>query len=61
MSIPSKPVLLTGASGNLGRMLARELGARGWTLRLTDLTPFPIPCRRRRVSPEWTWPTASRC
>ena len=43
MSIPSKPVLLTGASGNLGRMLARELGARGWTLRLTDLAPFPDP------------------
>ena len=43
MSIPSKPVLLTGASGNLGRMLARELGAKGWTLRLTDLTPFPDP------------------
>jgi uronate dehydrogenase len=37
----SKPVLLTGASGNLGRMLARELSAQGYTLRLTDLTPFP--------------------
>ncbi|PZW46529.1 uronate dehydrogenase [Humitalea rosea] len=38
---PAKPVLLTGASGNLGRALARELGAAGWTLRLTDITPFP--------------------
>ena len=36
-----KPVLLTGASGNLGRVLARELGAMGYTLRLTDLAPFP--------------------
>jgi len=38
-----KPVLLTGASGALGRMLARELGARGFTLRLTDIAPFPDP------------------
>lgn len=39
---PARPVLLTGASGNLGRMLARELGTgRGWALRLTDLAPFP--------------------
>ena len=56
MSIPSKPVLLTGASGNLGRMLARELGAKGWTLRLTDLTPFPDPlpekAKKARVIPE---------
>ncbi|MFC3127131.1 NAD-dependent epimerase/dehydratase family protein [Pseudoroseomonas globiformis] len=36
-----KPVLLTGASGNLGRMLARELAAQGYRLRLTDITPFP--------------------
>jgi uronate dehydrogenase len=42
---PAKPVLLTGASGNLGRMLAKALAAEGWTLRLTDITPFsdPIP------------------
>jgi uronate dehydrogenase len=38
-----KPVLLTGASGALGRMLARELGAAGYTLRLTDISPFPDP------------------
>jgi uronate dehydrogenase len=38
---PAKPVLLTGASGNLGRMLARVLAAQGWTLRLTDIAPFP--------------------
>lgn len=41
--IPAKPVLLTGASGNLGRVLARELAASGWTLRLTDIAPFPDP------------------
>ena len=39
----TKPVLITGASGNLGRMLARELSAAGYTLRLTDITPFPDP------------------
>ena len=36
-----KPVLLTGASGALGRMLARELAARGFRLVLTDIAPFP--------------------
>ena len=40
---PAKPVLLTGASGNLGRMLAKALTAEGWTLRLTDISPFPDP------------------
>ncbi len=39
----AKPVLLTGASGNLGRQLARALSAQGWTLRLTDIAPFPDP------------------
>lgn len=38
---PTKPVLLTGASGNLGRMLTKALAAEGWTLRLTDIAPFP--------------------
>ena len=42
-SIPAKPVLLTGASGNLGRHLAKALGALGWTLRLTDIVHFPDP------------------
>ena len=41
--VPAKPVLLTGASGALGRVLARALGAAGWRLRLTDLAPFPDP------------------
>lgn len=43
MTPPAKPVLLTGASGNLGRHLAKSLGALGWKLRLTDITPFPDP------------------
>ncbi len=38
-----RPVLLTGASGNLGRHLAKALADRGWTLRLTDIKPFPDP------------------
>jgi uronate dehydrogenase len=40
---PSQPVLLTGASGNLGRQLAARLGAKAWRLRLTDIVPFPDP------------------
>ncbi|SFK83902.1 NAD-dependent epimerase/dehydratase family protein [Falsiroseomonas stagni] len=39
----TKPILLTGASGNLGRMLAKELSDAGHTLRLTDIAPFPDP------------------
>jgi uronate dehydrogenase len=38
---PAKPVLLTGASGALGRTLTNSLSAAGWTLRLTDIAPFP--------------------
>jgi uronate dehydrogenase len=41
--IPAKPVLLTGASGALGRVLAQALGAARWTVRLTDIVPFPDP------------------
>jgi len=36
-----RPVLLTGASGALGRQITRALGAAGITLRLTDIAPFP--------------------
>jgi uronate dehydrogenase len=43
MSIPAKPVLLTGASGALGRVLTRDLAALGWRLVLTDIVPFPDP------------------
>ena len=42
-----KPVLLTGASGNLGRYLAKTLAAEGWTLRLSDVAPFPDPLPER--------------
>jgi uronate dehydrogenase len=38
-----KPVLLTGASGALGRVLAAALAQKGWRLRLTDIQPFPGP------------------
>jgi uronate dehydrogenase len=38
---PAKPVLLTGASGALGRVLTKSLAAEGWMLRLTDIAPFP--------------------
>jgi uronate dehydrogenase len=37
---PAKPVLVTGASGMLGRSLTKSLGALGWTLVLTDIKPF---------------------
>ena len=38
---PTRPVLLTGASGALGRQIARALGERRWPLVLTDVAPFP--------------------
>jgi uronate dehydrogenase len=38
-----RPILLTGASGNLGRALVPVLAAHGWTLVLTDIAPFPDP------------------
>ena len=38
---PTRPVLLTGASGALGRSLAAYLAGLGWPLRLTDIAPFP--------------------
>ena len=41
--LSQKPVLLTGASGNLGRALTKALAAEGWTLVLTDIAPFPDP------------------
>ncbi len=39
----AKLLLLTGASGNLGRWLAPALAARGYRLRLSDIAPFPDP------------------
>ena len=38
-----RPILLTGASGSLGRCLAPALAAHGRPLRLTDIAPFPDP------------------
>lgn len=40
---PARPVLITGASGALGRKVTEALGARGWKLVLTDIAPFPDP------------------
>ena len=37
------PILLTGASGALGRQLTRHLAEAGYELRLTDIAPFPDP------------------
>ena len=42
-TIPTRPILLTGASGALGRVLAHELAATRWDIRLTDLAPYPGP------------------
>jgi uronate dehydrogenase len=42
-AVPDSPLLLTGASGALGRVLARQLTDAGWSLRLTDINPFPDP------------------
>jgi uronate dehydrogenase len=38
---PLKSVLITGASGALGRQLTKALGDLGWPLVLTDIAPFP--------------------
>ena len=46
-AILAKPVLLTGASGNIGRFLARTLADAGWTLKLSDVVPFPDPLPAR--------------
>jgi uronate dehydrogenase len=43
LALSDKPVLLTGASGTIGRLLSVRLAALGWTLRLTDMVPLPIP------------------
>ncbi len=37
----TSPILLTGASGALGRHLATSLSEAGYALRLTDIAPFP--------------------
>ncbi len=39
----AKLLLLTGASGNLGRWLAPALAAKGYRLRLSDIAAFPDP------------------
>ncbi len=36
-----KHLLLTGASGNLGRMLTKRLAHKGYRLRLSDIEAFP--------------------
>ena len=41
--VPTKPVLLTGASGKLGRVLAKSLTDDGGTLVMTDIARFPDP------------------
>jgi len=43
LALCDKPVLLTGASGTIGRLLSARLAALGWTLRLTDVVPLQIP------------------
>ncbi|MDQ0437103.1 uronate dehydrogenase [Kaistia dalseonensis] len=43
MALSDRPVLLTGAAGTIGRLLAHRLAALGWPLRLTDLAPLPFP------------------
>ncbi|NKE43877.1 NAD(P)-dependent oxidoreductase [Roseomonas frigidaquae] len=49
MAVPARPVLLTGASGALGSMLAAHLSEVGFDLVLTDIKPFPgpLPLRAR--------------
>jgi uronate dehydrogenase len=46
-----KPVLLTGASGALGRQITRHMATLGWHATLTDVAPFPddVPANMRFV------------
>lgn len=39
----TRTILLTGASGTLGRMLAPRLARNGYALRLSDIAAFPDP------------------
>src|SRR5260370_40434782 len=39
---PERPVLLTGASGTIGRLLMARLAALGWPLRAADILPSPV-------------------
>jgi len=39
--VSPRPVLLTGASGTIGRLLTARLAALGWSLRAVDIVPFP--------------------
>jgi uronate dehydrogenase len=39
---PERPVLLTGASGTIGRLLMARLAALGWPLRATDIIPSSV-------------------
>ncbi len=41
MTTQSRKVLLTGASGALGRQITRHMAAKGFQLVLTDIAPFP--------------------
>ena len=45
----TETILLTGASGALGRQLTRGLGQAGYNLRLTDIAPFPDALPDRAV------------
>jgi len=41
MEKPTRPVMITGASGALGGAVTAYLAGLGWPLRLTDIAPFP--------------------
>ncbi len=41
MNQPTRPVMITGASGALGGAVTEYLSGLGWPLRLTDIAPFP--------------------
>jgi uronate dehydrogenase len=41
LRVPEKPVLLTGGSGTIGRLLTARLAELGWPMRVTEVVSFP--------------------
>ena len=52
-------VMITGASGGLGRALANECGRRGYKLFLTDINEDGLLCIKRGLERQFDVPVAT--